>query len=71
MNAGEMFEDDHAVINNFPENCYIFCHLEIFLICTLGKHFRQNAHAIRFLIGLHGTEKFHPIFKSPVEREPV
>ena len=33
------------------------------LICTLGEHFRRCAHALRFAVGLHGTQKFHPIVK--------
>ena len=34
-----------------------------FLICALGEHFRQYALAIRFVVGLHSAEKFHPIIK--------
>ena len=33
------------------------------LICALGEHFRRYAHALRFVIGLHGTQKFHSIIK--------
>ena len=33
------------------------------LIVLFGEHFRQYAHAIRFEVGLQGTEKFHPIVK--------
>ena len=29
----------------------------------IGEHFRQYAHALRFSIGLHGTQKFHPVVK--------
>ena len=32
-------------------------------MCALGEHFRRYAHALRFAIGLHGTQKFHPIVK--------
>ena len=32
-------------------------------ISALGEHFKRYAHAIRSVIGLHGTEKFHPIVK--------
>ena len=32
-------------------------------MCTLGEHFRQYAHALRFAFGLHGTQKFHPVVK--------
>ena len=43
--------------------------MEIFkknLICTLGEHFRRYAayaHALRFAVGLHGTQIFYPIVK--------
>ena len=33
------------------------------LMCAFGKHFRRYAHGFRFAIGLHGTQKFHPIVK--------
>ena len=33
------------------------------LICALGKHFRRYAHALRFAVGLHGTQKFRSIVK--------
>ena len=46
------------------------------LMCALGEHFRRYAHALRFAVGLHGTQKFHPLLninttKFQVEREPV
>ena len=34
-----------------------------YLTCAPGEHFRRYAHALRFAIGLHGTQKFHPIDK--------
>ena len=34
-----------------------------FLICALVEHFRRYAHEIKFVIGLHDTQKFHPIVK--------
>ena len=33
------------------------------LMCALGEHFRRYAHDLRFAIGLHGTQKFHPVVK--------
>ena len=30
----------------------------------IADHFRRYAHALRFAIGLHGAEKFHPIVKN-------
>ena len=33
------------------------------LICALREHFRRYAHALRFAVGLHGTQKFNPIVK--------
>ena len=30
----------------------------------IADHFRRCAHALRFAIGLHGAEKFHPIVKN-------
>ena len=30
---------------------------------ALAEQFRQHAHAIRFVVGLRGTQKFHPIVK--------
>ena len=36
------------------------------LLCALhleNEHFRRHAHALRFAVGLHGTQKFHPIVK--------
>ena len=32
-------------------------------MCALGEHFRRYAHALRFAIGLHGSQKFPPIVK--------
>ena len=29
-----------------------------------GSYFRPYAHALRFAVGLHGTQKFHPIVKK-------
>ena len=34
-----------------------------FLKCALKEHFRRYAHAIRFIVGLHDTQNFHPIVK--------
>ena len=36
---------------------YLYAH------SALGEHFRQYVHAIRFVVGLHGTQKLHPIVK--------
>ena len=33
------------------------------LMRGIGEHFRRYAHGLRFVIGLHGAEKFHPIVK--------
>ena len=32
-------------------------------MCALGEHFRRYAHALRFAISQHGTQKFHPVVK--------
>ena len=35
---------------------------ENFNMCT-GEHFGRYAHALKFAVGLHGTQKFHSIVK--------
>ena len=31
------------------------------IMCAPGEHYRRYAHAIRLGVGLHSTQKFHPI----------
>ena len=37
--------------------------MELFPKKLIGEDFRRYAHALRFAVGLQGTQKFHPIVK--------
>ena len=32
-------------------------------MCAFGEHLRRYANALRFAVGLHGTQKSYPIIK--------
>ena len=50
--------------SRWPPRCQGKSHDDVSgTIWTLGEHFRQYAHAFKFAVGLHDTQKFHPIVK--------